>query len=528
VARTRAAVATVVAAALAAAIVSGGSRSDPRTPAAAPGLPPPFLTVAALGDGGLTAGVDAYGDVVDLRPAPAGLPLIDNPLARQQAGTVSAATGIVPRVSVAGGPPQPLWRADAVHQRFLPGTGVLRTIARFGAAVVWIECAAAGEALGCVGDAATDGHGAERTRVTFARHLEGDERTVQLGDRAAGRLLRGAAAADRRWIARARPLAPAAPAWARRLYRRSLLVLRSLTDDRTGAVAAGARDGWAYVWPRDAGAVAIALGAAGYRAQARRVARFLRGLPLAAAARFDAAGDPVPGRAAQGDAWGWAVAAARATGAPPPPGRPDWRGRADYQEKAPGEYLANAIASATPLVDGPIIGAYRQESAHQPRFLTRRGLVREAGDPESGLDSAAAWAVRPFPHPALFPAVRMTLRRIAAAAGRFGIVPSQDWPGAAPWTAPTAWCAWSLAALSESDPAPAARRDRAAALRLLADLRRAATPAGALPERVGGGGLPLSTAPLAWSHAFAILAIRRLWPEGRGGRQPGRRQRESQ
>ncbi|MBK5220339.1 MAG: hypothetical protein JJE35_11220, partial [Thermoleophilia bacterium] len=46
-----------------------------------------------------------------------------------------------------------------------------------------------------------------------------------------------------------------------------------------------------------------------------------------------------------------------------------------------------------------------------------------------------------------------------------------------------------------------------------ADLRRAATPAGALPERVDAQtGIPRSTTPLAWPHAFAILALRELWP----------------
>src|SRR4051794_13898411 len=103
----------VAAIALGALALSGGSSSDPRTPAALPGLPPPFLTVAALGDGGLTAGVDAYGDVVDLRaPGPAGRALIENPIARQRAETVPAETGIVPRVSIGRGAPRPLWRAD--------------------------------------------------------------------------------------------------------------------------------------------------------------------------------------------------------------------------------------------------------------------------------------------------------------------------------------------------------------------------------------------------------------------------------
>ena len=129
--------------------------------------------------------------------------------------------------------------------------------------------------------------------------------------------------------------------------------------------------------------------------------------------------------------------------------------------------------------------------------------MRVSGDAESGLDPAAAWAVRPFSQPRLYPAARATLRQLVARGTRFGITPGEAWPGVDPWTAPTAWTAWSLAALGE----------RRQALRLLADLRRAATPAGALPERVDAEtGIPRSTTPLAWSHAFAILTLRQLWP----------------
>ena len=139
--------------------------------------------------------------------------------------------------------------------------------------------------------------------------------------------------------------------------------------------------------------------------EARRVAGFLRGLDLGAAARFDGDGDPVPGRAAQGDAWGWAAAAARAAGLPdrrrrPPPA---WRNRADYQEKSPGDYLANAIASAAHSVDGPETRLYGVKSAHRHGFGTRRGLVREAGEPGlrarlgGGLGGAAVPASRPLP-----------------------------------------------------------------------------------------------------------------------------------
>jgi glucoamylase len=313
------------------------------------------------------------------------------------------------------------------------------------------------------------------------------------------------------------------------MYRRSLLVLRASVDPRSGAAVAGAPAGWAYVWPRDAGAVAIAFASAGYREEARRVARFLLGLELGVAARFYRDGEPVDGRAAQGDAPGWVAAAARAAGlllASPDTGQAAafalspaaWRRRADYQEKDGGDFLGNAIAStfADELADR---GAPRRR---EPRlawaFETNRGLMRSADDPESGLDTAAAWAVRPFPRPALLPAARRTLLwLVAERESRFGLVPSEDWDGGEdPWTAPTAWTAWTLAALAREERVgrPAiARRDRHAALTLMGNLRRAATPLGLLPERVDAQtGLPTSTTPLAWSHAFAILAIRELWP----------------
>jgi hypothetical protein len=501
VARTPAALALALVAVAGAALVSGGSPTDPRTPPALPGNPPPFLPVAALGDGGLTAGIDAYGDVADLRTGPAGRALIDNSKERQAAGTVPADTGIVPLAAVAGGPPLPLWRADAVRQRYLRGTGVLRTTASFGGVPVAIECAATGGELGCVSQGPAT--------VSFRRNLLGGGALVHFDDERARRLVAREIASARRWLGRARPLGPGAPPWARRMYARSLLALRALTDRRSGAVAAAARDGWAYVWPRDAGAVAIAFAGAGYRHEARRVAGFLLGLDLGAAARFDGAGEPVDGRAAQGDAAGWVAAAARAAGTPARVAPLGWQDRADYQEKSPGDYLANALAAPGAL------GGFVTRRGWRA-FLTRRGLVREVGGSE--LDAAAAWAVRPFPRPALFRAARRTLlalvesqaARFGPRATRFGIVPSQSWHEADPWTAPTAWSAWSLAALG----------DRRPALGLLADLHRAATPAGVLPERVDARtGVPRSTAPLAWSHAFAALALRELWPG------PGQKQR---
>lgn len=436
---------------LALSALSGGHRGDPRTPAGLAGLPPPFLGVALVGSGGRTAAVDAYGNVIDQRgPGPAGRASVAVSAERQVAGTVAPGEAIVAREGLPGGMSLPLWRARSVQQRYLPGTNVLRTIAWFG-----------------------------EEKVIVVRRIGGPN----------------AVRTDRRWLARARPLG-GAPRWAGAMYRRSLLVLRALTDRRTGAVAAGAREGWAYVWPRDAAAVALAFAATGYRPEARRIVRFLSRLDLSAAARFDDDGVPVPGREAQGDAGGWVAAATRAAGLPVRSARLGWRGLADYQEGDAGDYLGNALASnAAP-------------TSIRALFESPQGLSRTAGDLASGLDSTAAWAVRPFPRPAFFPAARRTLLHLAAQdKSRFGILPSQNWHGGEDsWTAPTAWTAWSLAALGE----------RRAALRLMDDLRRASTPLGLLPERVDADtGLPTSTTPLAWSHAFAILALRELWPVGK-------------
>jgi hypothetical protein len=537
-----AALVLLVAVAAGLAALSGGSGADPRTPVGPAGLPAPFLGTAIAGSGGLAVAVDAYGDVVDMRaPGPAGAALIDNPADRQAAGSVPAGTGIVPRVRIGGGPATALWDADSVAQRYLPRTNVVETAATFvlpagerGSARVEITDAGRGEELArvirVVAPPAAEvapalsihlaaGAGVrcaeERRRHALAllcapTSAAPAPAAPSFGPATAGRArpvfatvrrtVALAARQDRRWLARARPLGAAAPSWVRRMYRRSLLVLRALIDRRTGAVAAGVRDGWAYVWPRDAATAALALAASGYRSEARRVAHFLSGLDLSAAARFAGDGTPVPGRAAQGDAAGWVAVAEHSVALSPTrsglTGRraSPWRNRTDYQEGGPGDYLANAIAALDPRLSRA--------------FGSPRGLVRRAGDPASGLDSAAAWAVRPFPQPALFPAVRRTLLSLSNHQSRFGITPSEGWPDADPWTAPTAWSAWSLAALGE----------RRQALRLLADLRRASTPAGDFPERVAlRTGIPRSTTPLTWSHAFAILALRQLWPSPKGG-----------
>jgi glucoamylase len=507
----------------AAVLISGASGADPHTPPALPGHPTPFLGTSVIGDGGLLAAVDDYGDVVDLRaPGPAGEARIDNPFARQAAGSVPSHTGIVPAAGAGRHEPRPLWRASAVRQHYLPATNVLVTRAAIAGADLRIVDAARGERL--ARHFVVQGRSRQLLRLRIDVHLlrsGGLSCHARPGASSAGhrlswrgrgelsaslscglstpgfgtaRVISNAAQADRSWLAKRLPLAPVAPGWAQRAYARSLLVLRALTDRRSGAVAAAARDHWAYVWPRDAGTVAIALAESGYVREARRVARFLSRLDLGAGARFQGSGAPVDdGRILPGDSAGWASAAATAAGIHSRPPRPGgWRNRGDYGERDDdrGDYLANAIAGAAGSAE------------IKQLFAGTGGLQRRAGDGSSGLDSAVAWAVQPFPHPTLYRLVRRSLLSLASRANRYGLPPSQDWPRNESWTAPAAWSAWSLATLG----------DRRAALRLLAAVRRATTPTGTIPERVGlNSGLPRSATPLGWSHAFSILALRQLY-----------------
>ncbi|MGB7685715.1 MAG: hypothetical protein WBL45_08015, partial [Solirubrobacterales bacterium] len=293
----RAALALLAAVAAGIAVTSGGSEADPRTPPALPGMPAPFLGTAVVGSGGLTAALDAYGAVVDVRaPGPAGAALIETPDDRQAAGSVSSRTGIVPLVRVGDGPALAMWEAESVRQRYLAGTNVVRTVATFalgsgrrGAVEVEITDAARGQELARLVRVSGPAGVRLEPRISIdvemsgrrgcAEERRGRELALVCSPTTTGtdvfteveRVIDEAAESDRGWLERARPLGWEAPRWAKRMYRRSLLVLRALTDQRTGAVAAGARDGWAYVWPRDAGTAALALAASGYRPEARRV-----------------------------------------------------------------------------------------------------------------------------------------------------------------------------------------------------------------------------------------------------------------
>ena len=227
------------------------------------------------------------------------------------------------------------------------------------------------------------------------------------------------------------------------MYERSLLTLRALTDRRTGAVAAGARDGWAYVWPRDAGAAALAFAAAGYRAEARRVARFLLGLDLGAAARFHGDGAPVPG------------ARPRATpraGSPSPPAPPASRSPAS---RSPGA-TAPTTRRATPATTSPTRSPPRH--ADGPMAASIGSVRSRAGGPGAARPATRTRAsTRRRPGRCGRSRGRRSSRRRAAPCCAWpaggpasGSPPARTGPAADPWTAPTAWTAWSLAALGRA------------------------------------------------------------------------------
>src|SRR6185312_1109155 len=223
-------------------LVSGTEDSGSKTPAALPGLPAPFVGTAVVGEGGLIASIDAYGDVVDLRAGPAGEALIDNPSDRQAAGTVPARTGIVPRMAVRDSPPLPIWRAESVTQHYLRDSNVVETVAYIKEARVWVRVAAAGDslALEMVTGSSRQGRGLPAISVqvedgihcAHAKHgdvldllcrvgralpvldEEGNSREVF---RECDRIIHGAVGAGRRWSRKARDLGAGAPGWAREM-----------------------------------------------------------------------------------------------------------------------------------------------------------------------------------------------------------------------------------------------------------------------------------------------------------------------
>jgi hypothetical protein len=341
------------------------------------------------------------------------------------------------------------------------------------------------------------------------------------------------------------------------LSRRSLIVLKMLSDRETGAIVAGAREYWAYCWPRDAVFCAAALDVAGKHAEAERLYRFLARVQRPDGgweARYWADGQPVrDGRLPQLDApglvaWGlWLHSALAPGGAGFARGAYPVARRAaevilatldpamglpgpglDANEAGPAAFTASNAAAcyaglraAARLAEASgraaEAGRYRAGAerirAGMERFLwsAERGRFLRAVRPESaGLDPFMFWLAWPSgmfaPDEARVTATAGALRasRRLPSGWYRGLVRSV---GSEPWLHQNGLIAAYLFA--------AGRREEADALASL--LGRAATPFGTLPERVDARTLrPTSTTPLAWAHAMQLLLT---WQRA-GGRLP--------
>ena len=252
-----------------------------------------------------------------------------------------------------------MWRADAVRQRYLPGTNVLRTVARFGRR----GCGSTSGARGGAGDAGRrrrePSRGSRGIELRRANGRRGEALRARLhgGVRGGG----DASSASRR--RRGPPLAAArAAARARRsrlgaaMYERSLLVLHALTDRRTAPsppvpATAGPTSGRATPRRRRSPTPRPATAPkpnASTQLPARPRPRAGRPLPRRRQSR------PRPCRPGRRDRLGRRRLPGRrahrqrpARGHDPRRRRPvPWRDRADYWEGEPGDYLGNALASA--------------------------------------------------------------------------------------------------------------------------------------------------------------------------------------
>ena len=311
-----------------------------------------------------------------------------------------------------------------------------------------------------------------------------------------------AAENDRSWLERARPLGSGAP-------RLGDANVRTLTARPAGAHRPAHRSGRGG----HPGRLGLRLAArrrapsrsrsptAGYRAGGKASRPLPRSTSnLTAAARFYGDGDPVrrprcPGRRGR---------LGRRRGSWPPaspaPVRTASSGAtaADYQEGAPGEYLANAIAAG--------------EAGLAKAFSTRARTGAKRRRFRVGLDSAAAWAVRPFPATSALP---LRSGETAASLPRhdesapFGIDARRPRPGAGtdPWT--------GSHRLERLEPRRARRAPRRPSTSSPPSAAPPPPPA-PLPERVDARtGIPRSTIPASLVPRLRDpRAARVLAPEG--------------
>lgn len=335
-----------------------------------------------------------------------------------------------------------------------------------------------------------------------------------------------------------------------------LMVLDGGVGD--GAVLAGVQGAWRFSWTRDSAWVAAALTTAGRADDALRVLDALRrdeqrradqGLPgWQARYRPDGSATTPDERGAQLDGPGWVlwatsvwaaaepdtarrlaglrrlrplvVSAARtsmasidpATGLPRP-SMDYWELPTDVTTLGIAAPVLAGLRAAGPLLDAvglPADAAATRTAtvsldAAVRRAFGRRGYPRRVtGGPR---DTAAAWLTPPF-GPARPDQLAARDAAFAAASRPVGgVAPGAGWrEHTVAWTPSTAAFGLSFAASG----------DRLKAMQVLDWLDRHRTGTGALPEKVGGDGLPASVAPLSWTAAAVVLTIAEL--DGAGAR----------
>ena len=352
--------------------------------------------------------------------------------------------------------------------------------------------------------------------------------------------------ADREWL-RAGTV-PGDTAALRAMATRALLDLR-LDVRPNGAVVAGWRSGWDYVWPRDSSWVAVALAQTGHPAMAYQILRFLQRMQPGNGiwdARYlpDGSGPVLDGRPAQLDAdgwvpwavWSWAASQPLASGGEPRRElaqlwpmvlrAADAAARSLATDGLPGpamDYWENSVevtlGTAAPLLAGlraaaavaaDIGGAAAASDGHRwaaaaarlasaiTAAFGRTGYQRVplAG---SGADAAITFLGPPFaePGPQVLRAARSAQQALAVPNG--GLAPGEAWSGTpdVAWTAETAFFALFDASTGQHAQAAA----------LLDWLAAHRTKLGSLPEQVNSAGQPASTAPLSWTDAVTLLAL---------------------
>jgi glucoamylase len=352
--------------------------------------------------------------------------------------------------------------------------------------------------------------------------------------------------ADREWLRAG--LVPGLTAAQRSMATRALLDLR-LAVRPNGAVVAGWRAGWEYVWPRDSSWVAVALSDTGHPAMAYQILRFLQRMQGGNgiwAARYlpDGSGPVRDGRPAELDAdgwvpwavWSWAVTQQLRPGSqsrrdltllwPMVTRAADAAARSLTHDGLPGPAMDYwevsvqvTLGTAAPLLVGlraaadlaadiggvPATSDGRRWAAAAARLAraitatfgwTGYQRLPEAG---SGADAAVTFLGPPFaqPSPGVLNAARSAQRALVVPNG--GLQPGTTWPGTpdVAWTAETDFFALFDAATGQ--------HGRAAAL--LDWLAAHTTKLGSLPEQVDSAGRSAGLAPLSWTDAATLLAL---------------------